>query len=234
MIAPAFEIEKRPLAPWWHTAIVLLLFLGSFALARRSHLVSGADLPGLRYPFSFYLLAMAGEWLIVLVIWLGIRRRGVAIGDLVSGRRSTPRAFLKDLGLAAGFLLLCVPLVGILGWLLHAREDTASIAFAPGTVSQAIVWIFVAATAGFAEEFIFRGYLMRQFKAWTNSVTLAVILQGLIFGFLHGYSMPMRFAVAAEGCLLGLLALWRRSLRPGMLAHGMQDAGLGLLIYFLK
>jgi len=32
----------------------------------------------------------------------------------------------------------------------------------------------------------------------------------------------------------GLLAYWRKSLRPGMLAHGAQDALGGLVSFFSK
>ena len=37
------------------------------------------------------------------------------------------------------------------------------------------------------------------------------------------------FIIAVYGCLFGLLAEWRRSLRPGMMAHFLQDSVLGLV-----
>jgi membrane protease YdiL (CAAX protease family) len=43
----------------------------------------------------------------------------------------------------------------------------------------------MSATAGFSEELIFRGYLTRQFDAWTGSLVFAVILQGIVFGLAH-------------------------------------------------
>jgi membrane protease YdiL (CAAX protease family) len=220
-------------APWWHTALVLLWFLAPSGLAYRYHTLSHSHSPRLFFPFSFYLFVMANQWLTVLVIWFGIRHRGLSIGDLVSGRWPTARAFLRDLGLALGFLLVLMPFLGILGRLLRVRANLPN--FLPKTASQAIVWIFVAATAGFVEECVFRGYLMQQFRAWTNSLALAVVLQGVAFGLGHGYysSASMIFVIGTEGCLLGLLAVWRKSLRPGMLAHGIQDAGVGLLYDFV-
>jgi hypothetical protein len=39
----------------------------------------------------------------------------------------------------------------------------------------------------------------------------------------------MMLVIAVYGCLFGLLALWRRSLRPGMMTHALQDGLAGLL-----
>jgi uncharacterized protein len=39
-------------------------------------------------------------------------------------------------------------------------------------------------------------------------------------------------AVMLQGWLLGLLAYWRKSLRPGMLAHGLQDSIGGIVAFF--
>jgi membrane protease YdiL (CAAX protease family) len=38
--------------------------------------------------------------------------------------------------------------------------------------------------------------------------------------------------IMVQGWLLGLLAYWRKSLRPGMLAHGLQDAIGGIVAFF--
>jgi len=38
--------------------------------------------------------------------------------------------------------------------------------------------------------------------------------------------------IAALGALLGLLAVWRKSLRPGMFAHALTDAVSGLFLFF--
>jgi hypothetical protein len=36
--------------------------------------------------------------------------------------------------------------------------------------------------------------------------------------------------IAAYGCLFGILAAWRKSLRPGMMAHAWQDLLSGILL----
>ncbi len=94
----------------------------------------------------------------------------------------------------------------------------------------------LALTAGIGEEILFRGYLQRQFAALTRSTATGLVLQGVAFGAAHGYQGKKYMCViAVYGCLFGLLAYWRRSLRPGMMAHFLQDAVGGLVgRHFLK
>jgi membrane protease YdiL (CAAX protease family) len=62
--------------------------------------------------------------------------------------------------------------------------------------------------------------LQRQFAAVTHSQTAAVVLQAIIWGAAHGaYSVRSMLMVVVLGILLGWLALWRRSLVPGMVGH---------------
>ena len=43
----------------------------------------------------------------------------------------------------------------------------------PGTTLELLVWFCLSATAGICEEIIFRGYLQRQFAAFTGSMLRA-------------------------------------------------------------
>ena len=73
---------------------------------------------------------------------------------------------------------------------------------------------------------------MRQFGAWSGSTGCRPDPAGVAFGFSHGYYGKAVIAIMVHGCLLGLLAWWRKSLLPGMLAHGLQDS-LGVIIPFI-
>ena len=149
------------------------------------------------------------------------------------GRWQTLAGFLRDLGLAVGFLIVVVPLVGIVAYLLGGGDASGDMAnFTPKTVFELVLWLGLVATAAFCEELIFRGYLTQQFRAWTGSGLLAVVLQGAVFGLAHGYYRKVMVAIMLQGCLLGLLAYWRKSLRPGMLAHGLQDGIGGVVAFF--
>ena len=93
----------------------------------------------------------------------------------------------------------------------------------------------MSATAGFCEEIIFRGYLQRQFAAMTNSMLIGVLLSAAVFGASHGYEGVARMVlIGIYGLMFGLLAWWRKSLRPGMIAHAWHDALSGAVLRMLK
>src|SRR5919198_69241 len=73
--------------------------------------------------------------------------------------------------------------VGVTGWgLITAlewawRSDGRGAAMLPETATERIIWVAVSLTVAWCEEFVFRGYLQRQFEALFRSATLAVALQ---------------------------------------------------------
>lgn len=221
---------KEPIAPWWHTVLVLLpLGIGS-AVSAHQHTLEHVNLPCVSFRLAAYFTVVVEEWIAVFLVWLALRRRGLSVAELVSGSWSKPLAFLKDLALAIGFLIVVVPLMAVASRFLPAPSH--EISFLPEHWLEAITWVFLAATAGFAEELIFRGYLVRQFQGWTNSLVVAMTIQGLLFGLAHGYYSTSMIVITVYGWLIGTLAWWRKTLRPGMLAHGLEDATLGLLAFF--
>ena len=213
--------------------VVVPVAIGSIA-SWYQHGLPNANLPGMSSPLSSYFTVLAVEWFPVLLIWLALRCRRLSISTLVSGRWQILGMFFKDLGLAVGFLVVVVPLVGILASLLGGVAETTIANITPKTGFELTVWLGLAASSGFCEELVFRGYLTQQFSAWTGSRALAVVLQGVVFGLAHGYYHWVMVAPMVQGWLLGLLAYWRKSLRPGMLAHGLQDALGGLVSFFSK
>jgi uncharacterized protein len=220
---------KTPVAPSWYTVLVVLpLAIGSAASAYQ-HTLEHVNLPSLNPRLSGYFTVLVEEWLAVFFIWLQGRRGGPSINELVAGGWPKATAFLRDLGLAIGFLLVGVPLQVLVIRLVGTTSNPIS--FLPESKLEAVIWVALAATAGFAEELVFRGFLTRQFEAWTHKTGLAILMQGLLFGLAHGYYSRDMLAIAAYGCLLGLLAWWRKSLRPGMLAHGLEDGVFGLLAF---
>jgi membrane protease YdiL (CAAX protease family) len=221
-----------PVATWWHTVLVILPLAAMSVAGWYQHGLPNAHILGLDPRLSSFVTVVVVEWFLVFLIWLALRRRGLSIGSMVSGRWETSSAFFKDLGLAVGFVVIVVPLVGFLAQLLGARANTNLANITPKTVSQLVVWLGVAATPGFCEEIVFRGYLMRQFSAWTGSPAFAIALQGVLFGLAHGFYKQVMVAIMFQGWLLGLFAYWRRNLRPAMLAHGLQDTIGGLVAFF--
>jgi membrane protease YdiL (CAAX protease family) len=226
------DTAGKPLAPWWHTVLVLVPIALASVASGYQHGLPNANVPGMSARLSSYFTVLVEEWFVVLLIWLALMRRGLPIGSLVSGRWPTLGSFFKDLAIAVGFLIVVVPLVGVLAYLLGAGAENSLATITPKTGLELLVWLACAATAGFCEELVFRGYLSHQFGAWTGSRFLAVVLQGVVFGLAHGYYHKLMVVIMIQGWFLGLLAYWRKSLRPGMLAHGLQDGIGGLVAFF--
>jgi membrane protease YdiL (CAAX protease family) len=230
VVEPAERRESNllPIAPVWHT-IVLLCILAAFSLAsaRSANLAPVVSRHG-RY--AGYVQVMALEWIMVVFVWYGIRRRGVRLRDLIGGRWNGIGAVVRDVAIAIGFLVVAGLVLNAIVHLLKGAPNQAIRNLLPRTHVEIALYLALAATAGFCEEVIFRGYLQRQFAALTRSATAAILVQAIAFGAGHGYQgWKYMIVIGVFGILFGLLAHWRGSLRPGMIAHALQDGAVGLL-----
>lgn len=107
---------------------------------------------------------------------------------------------------------------------------------APANGREIAAWTLLCLMVGFIEEFIFRGYLQRQFIGWARgSVAAGVCGSAVIFGAAHAYQGARGMVlIAVFGALFGLLAHHRGSLRAGIIAHGWHDWITGLALAMLK
>ena len=104
----------------------------------------------------------------------------------------------------------------------------------PQNALEASAFLAAALTPGFVEEFVFRGYLQRQLTALSGSVVIGSALQILLFVQGHYFQGLLRLIpVGVFGLLFTLVAVWRKSLRPGMIAHALGE-GFGPITFFLK
>jgi membrane protease YdiL (CAAX protease family) len=168
---------------------------------------------------------LAAEWGLLFYVWrAGLRRGGTTLGELIGGRWSSRREFARDAGLA---VVLCAGAMIVMSGmerLLGHGHDASIQGFLPRRAVEVALWVLLSLSAGFVEEVVFRGYFQRQFEAWTRSPLLALLLQAALFAVSHGYQGALACAkIAVFGGLFGLVALWRRSLRPGMIAHALTD-----------
>lgn len=212
--------RPAPIASRTHTAIlasafVVLAIAGGYA--QHTGAVQRAS-PTQAEAIRLYLSAIIVEWASVYYVWKGTRRRQVRLADLVGGRWQRPVDVLADALLAAAVwgiwigIELLMPGANIVQSLL------------PRHGIEMAVWVLVALSAGFCEELVFRGYFQRQFHALTGSLPAAVVLQACVFGIGHFYEGPWAvLEITLYGVLFGVLAAWRRSLRPGMIAHAWSD-----------
>jgi membrane protease YdiL (CAAX protease family) len=186
---------------------------------------------------KFCLFLLIFEWAWFLIAWLGIRRFGkVTLGELVGGSWNRASRTLLDVAIALGILVVLLVLgTGLQQFLGRFEASSAPLRnMVPRNALEASAFLAAAFTAGFVEEFVFRGYLQKQLTAWTGSVVLGSALQILLFIQGHYFQGWIRLIpVGVFGLLFTLLALWRKSLRPGMIAHGLGD-GFGPILFFLK
>ena len=228
--------SNRLLAPLWHTAAVLFLLLGTSLVGAR-----GVHPAAIHGKVSQYIWTMSWEWGLTLFVYLGIRQR-VTLRELIAGRWDDAGALLRDLVIAAGFWLVAVAVLGAGAQLLRLDQGgkldsmRRQLGFlVPGTALELVVWCLLSITAGFCEEIIFRGYLQRQFAVITRSMLGGIALSAVVFGAAHGYEGgPRMLLVGVYGLMFGLLAWWRKSLRPGMIAHAWHDAFSGAVLRLLK
>jgi membrane protease YdiL (CAAX protease family) len=177
-----------------------------------------------------YSAAMILDGLIVGYVVEGIRSQGGSLRELIGGSWGRVRDFWRDVLVAIVFWLVALVCLGALRLALHVNRsvDVARL-LAPYSRVEIVLWMLMSLTAGFCEEVIFRGYLQRQFIAWSGKPFLGILLSAAVFASVHAYQGAGRAVIVAVfGAMFGILAYWRRSLRPGIMAHARHDTIFGL------
>jgi membrane protease YdiL (CAAX protease family) len=220
----------RPLASSLHT-LGLIVFLGAwayFGYRQAEHLRATGATPN---HYLIYFRTMAFEWVMFAYVAYGVRRKGISLRQLVGPRWSVGKANLIDVGLAVGFFVASVLVLGIVSQLLGIKSGTADVKFLmPIGPFELVAWVLLSITAGICEETLFRAYLQRQFAAWTRSLPVGVVLSAIIFGAGHAYQGARHtIVIGLLGLFLGIMAAVRRSTKPGMIAHSFQDSLAGIV-----
>jgi len=229
---PSSSADRNPVAPIWHTAVFVIGLLGIAYLQHLPSFAAHAAQAPSRVPT--YLLTICFELCLLAYVWfLGLKPYKIAMSDIVGGRWSRWGDFWTDVRVAIVFWAAIAAMLLVVSVTLHFSGAEAAKFLLPQTPAEMVIWVVLASTAGFCEEFIFRGYLQRQFLAWTGNRAAAVVLQGLIFGAGHWYQGTKGVVVISiYGMMFGVLAAMRKSLRPGMIQHGAQDMISGLVGHF--
>jgi membrane protease YdiL (CAAX protease family) len=236
-VLPSPPAGRNLIAPVWHTVLLVLIFFG-LAVGGAVFQRNAQATPGMlqQHPnvVPLYLSTMGSEWLLIYGVWAGIHRRGGKLRDLIGGRWASARDVLGDLALA---LIVWVLWLGIQYGVvaLWGTSQARSISvLLPQRGIEVFLWFVVSITAGISEEITFRGYFQKQFEAMTGSAAAGLILQGVLFGISHGYQgLRAVTMILLYGLLYGVVASTRKSLRPGIIAHGWSDVYAGYLYQFL-
>ncbi|MDB4929551.1 MAG: Abortive infection protein [Myxococcaceae bacterium] len=221
-----------PVAPRWHTALLVALYLSVAVVG--SQLPDGgaaaSALPGGHgRVVARYLPLLLVQWGTLFYV-ARVGRPRSALRALLGAPWSTARRAAVDLALAAaGWVAIRAT---ELAWAQATAGGSAPsvAALLPRTAPELLAWAVVSASVGFCEEVVFRGYLLTQFEAFTGRAWVAVLLQAALFGLAHGEQGPSAMLRAAfYGVGFGALARWRRSLAPGIVCHVATDLASGLL-----
>lgn len=221
--------EDQAIASPRHTAsvVAILAVFTAWGAYNAAHMRA----IGAAHHVLLYVQTFLFEWVLVVYVAWGVRRRGVPLSAIFGERWSEPRALWRDLRIAAAFWIVSLIALGLIGRALGISFDRAEVRFLlPNGPLEIALWVVLSTTAGICEEAIFRGYLQRQFLALTRSAPAAIALSAAIFGAGHLYQGTRgAILIAFYGAMFGTLAHWRKSVRPGMLAHAWQDTMSGIL-----
>ncbi|MDZ4808423.1 MAG: type II CAAX endopeptidase family protein [Bacteroidota bacterium] len=150
---------------------------------------------------------------------------------------------------AAGVLLLALPLVSFLGelnrnvqfpagianWMKEQEADAAKtiqVLLSKHTIKDLILNIIcIAGLAAVGEELLFRGVAQRLLIKLCKSPWAGIIISAFLFSAMHVqfYGFLPRFVL---GILLGAIYWYSGSLWTAILAHFVYDAALIVLVYF--
>ena len=226
---PNLPAPKPTVASTLHSVLLLAVVVGWSTLGYFGTIrMRAAHNP---HRAAMYVFTILWEWLVVAYITWGVKRHGSSLRELIGGKWNNSKAFLKDVGIAAGFWLIALVVLFVTALALRADKPGPSMRFMfPQSHLEIVLWVLTSLTAGICEEIIFRGYFQRQFIAWTGNIPAGVLLSAAVFGAGHIYqSGKSAIIIAVYGLLFGILAEMRRSLRPGMMTHAWHDGLVGLV-----
>jgi membrane protease YdiL (CAAX protease family) len=224
--------SRNLIAPAWHTVVLIAVLLG-FSLASSGSQAEFVDQHG---RMAIYVMTMIWEWVLTFYVIWGLRMMRVPLREVIGEKWHNPMDAILDIAIAGGFWLLStLVLVGMayaLGLAKAQNIQTArqQISFLfPQSGLEIVAWTLLSATAGFCEEIIFRGYLQTQLARITGATWIGILGQAAVFGGAHAYEGWQRMIIIGVwGSMFGVLVLLRRSLRPGMMAHGFHDFFTGI------
>jgi uncharacterized protein len=236
-----WPVPNQPVAPWWHTAIFIVVIIGISVLTGLQSKSTSFGNSHIRR----YVLSIAWECFLALLAWWGLRIRRTPVREILGVQRRGWKQFALDFGVALLFWIIAIVVLGAIATVLRffhlIHPQKAVIAIAPQTLRETLVWIALCCTAGVSEEFVFRGYFLQQFASLhvsstaRSSIWIAVVASSLLFGAGHGYEgVGGMVAITAYGAMFCALAILRRSLRAGMIAHAWHDSITGIALAIAK
>jgi uncharacterized protein len=216
----------------WKIVLVLLVFPGFYMLYSLApwsvKLFSQSD-ANYFIPFFSGLIVLHWSSFFVcrqLLLSAGWTNEQVGFGfsksDILKG-------FAIYFAIAIGLLLLIE--VVVMQADLNAEKLKQIGDFFPKTTAQRVLFIFTALSAGFCEEFVYRGFGIRALESRKVNTWVALLITSLSFTFVHGMVVFERFpGYFIPGLIFGLLFIWRKTLALPMFIHALIDLTAILMV----
>jgi membrane protease YdiL (CAAX protease family) len=164
-------------------------------------------------------------------------RRGTRWRDLGLRRPTRPRWLFAQVPVVlVAWLTVSAVAAVLVGQYLPRPDTSARFGDLAGNLPATLWWIGIGwLIGGFAEEMIFRGFLLNRLAVMAPrgilGSVMAVLLQAALFGAVHVYNRGLfgLLVLGAIGVVMGTsFLLLRRNLWPVILAHGLGNT-LGFL-----
>jgi len=193
------------------------------------------------------------SWLTAVPWWLLFAVAGVMpqlfllIYPLVTRKQQEPSRFrlpklmrlLIEAGIAVAVIFGCLVLLVVVELVGTQISPETSLTRGPYDYLGKTAWtpfiygFFLAAFlyVPLAEEVFFRGFLFNAFRK-RMPLVIAVLLQSVIFGALHFFSLAYAIITASLGLVLALVYCWRKTILTPVLVHAGINAiaAMGLFL----
>ncbi|MGB7436196.1 MAG: type II CAAX endopeptidase family protein [Candidatus Acidiferrum sp.] len=214
---------------WVYTAILAFIF----------PLADHYFFSRLKTPLQVYLWNIFSVWILAAVAaWL-IFRNGLTLTDFGQTFGTYPRTLIASAIVAA----LVAVLIVINKLQKHKPSPERLVELAehvrklfPVTRTEGIAVIFLSLSAGFGEEFLYRGWLLNITGQALHSIWAGLVISSILFGFAHLYQgRKGMLSTGILGLFFGLIYVASGSLLPGQILHATMDLNnlltLGKLIH---
>jgi membrane protease YdiL (CAAX protease family) len=212
-------------AEFWAKCLVFLLTVGLPGTAVLGHLmtrrISATRGPSL---LKLYLSIVIGDLALVWLCAHNLQRREIDLSAVGLGNLELLNLVLWTLLVIGG--LLCLAALGECleksGWLPTPRQPYRLV---PRSLPDKVVCVlFFAPVVGFSEEFLFRGFLLRELQVWIGSggTAWAAAISCVAFALSHasqGVGGVLRHSFSSVLFILPVLA--KKTLYPSIAAHAV-------------
>ncbi len=193
------------------------------------------SLVGVELESAVYLLSAA---LPLLVLRGMARRRGASLAEEIGWSRTRlgANALYGVGGLAIASALMLPVILAAKAVFRHAPDPSnpviPQIAGASGAWTIALLIGLATVAAPLVEETLFRG-VFYQAARLRLGVWPAIVLTGLVFGFIHPVGIAEMLAIGTLGGVFAWMAETRKSLAPSIVAHCLNNLTSTLLLLFI-